>query len=49
MKSPYNLLFLALLTLASCQDILDKDPPGTLDANSFFQTADDAVQAVHAK
>ena len=48
MKSPCHLLFFAILTLASCQDILDKDPLGTLDVNSFFKTADDAVQAVNA-
>ncbi|MCF8245661.1 MAG: RagB/SusD family nutrient uptake outer membrane protein [Saprospiraceae bacterium] len=48
MKSPYHLLFIAVFTLASCQGILDKDPLGTLDVNSFFKTADDAVQAVNA-
>ena len=38
----------ATLLFAACQGILDKDPIATLDAGSFFQTADDAVQAVNA-
>ena len=48
MKPPYYLLFFALITFASCQGILDKDPLGTLDAGSFFQTSSDAVQAINA-
>ncbi|MEK7258006.1 MAG: RagB/SusD family nutrient uptake outer membrane protein [Bacteroidota bacterium] len=44
----YHLLFIAVLTLASCENILDKDPLGTLDAGSFFQTAADAEQAINA-
>lgn len=47
MKSFY-LLIVSFFALASCQGILDKDPLGTLDVNSFFKTADDAVQAVNA-
>lgn len=43
----YTTLF-AVLFLASCQGILDKEPLGILDAGSFFQTADDAVQATNA-
>lgn len=43
-----SLVVLALLSLVSCQGILEKDPLGTLDAGSFFQTADDAIQAVNA-
>ncbi|NUN99394.1 MAG: RagB/SusD family nutrient uptake outer membrane protein [Saprospiraceae bacterium] len=39
---------LGLLALASCQGILDKEPLGILDAGSFFQTSEDAVQAVNA-
>ncbi len=34
--------------LASCSDILNKQPLGILDSGSYFQTADDAVQAVNA-
>lgn len=37
-----------LFSLASCQGILEKDPLGTLDAGSFFQTANDAEQAINA-
>ncbi len=40
-------LFL-LLALASCQNILEKEPLGTLDAGSFFKTPDDAVQAINS-
>jgi starch-binding outer membrane protein, SusD/RagB family len=41
-------VFLALISLCACQGILDKDPLGTLDAGSFFQTANDAEQAINA-
>ncbi|MFZ4428020.1 MAG: RagB/SusD family nutrient uptake outer membrane protein [Saprospiraceae bacterium] len=34
--------------LFSCQGILEKDPIATLDAGSFFQTEQDAVQAINA-
>lgn len=37
-----------LLCAYSCQGILEKEPLGVLDAGSFFQTADDAQQAVNA-
>ena len=47
MKTSIYLIIIGI-TLASCQGILDKDPLGTLDAGSFFKTADDAVQAVNA-
>ncbi len=40
-------LFL-LLALASCTGILDKEPIATLDADSFFKTEADAVQALNA-
>lgn len=40
--------FLLLLSLVSCQGILDKDPIATLDSGSFFQTEADAVQALNA-
>ncbi|MEO6132671.1 MAG: RagB/SusD family nutrient uptake outer membrane protein, partial [Saprospiraceae bacterium] len=32
----------------SCTDLLDKEPLGRLDADAFFKTADDAIQAVNA-
>lgn len=38
------LIFLAL----GCTDILDKDPIAIFDAGSYFQTEDDAVQAINA-
>lgn len=41
-------VFIAIISLFSCQGILDKDPLGTLDAGSFFQTANDAEQAINA-
>lgn len=44
---PY-LYTLFLLTFASCAGILDKEPIATFDAGSFFQTEDDAVQAMNA-
>ncbi len=47
MKSMRYIILLAF-GLGSCQGILDKDPLGTLDAGSFFQTADDAIQALNA-
>lgn len=46
MKSLKYLLF--LLPLAACTGILDKEPIATLDAGSYFQTEDDAVQAMNA-
>lgn len=42
----YHLLI--VLFLASCTGILDKEPIATLDAGSFFQTEDDAEQALNA-
>ncbi len=47
MKSSFYIILL-LLALTSCQDILDKEPLGILDAGSFFQTSEDAVQALNA-
>lgn len=46
MKSIYVIII--FLFLASCQDILDKEPIATLDAGSFFKTEADAVQAINA-
>ncbi len=48
MKSKFHLFFFSLLTLFSCEGILDKEPLGILDAGSFLQTAEDAVQTINA-
>jgi len=48
MKSTSYFLLVSFLTLFSCGNILDIDPIGILDAGSFFQTSDDAVQAINA-
>ncbi len=48
MKSQTYLLLISLLSLLSCEGILDKDPLGTLDVGSFLQTSDDAIQAINA-
>ncbi len=48
MKPPYQLFFFAILAFTSCQGILDKEPIATLDAGSYFQSAEDAVQALNA-
>ena len=47
-KSIRYVTLAAAILFASCSSILDKEPIATLDAGSFFQTADDAVQAVNA-
>jgi starch-binding outer membrane protein, SusD/RagB family len=39
---------IAIVGLLSCGDILDKEPIATLDAGSFFQTYEDAIQATNA-
>jgi len=36
------------LWCASCTDLLDKEPLGRLDADSYFKTSGDAIQAVNA-
>ena len=46
MKSIKYLLL--LLVLASCQGILDKEPIAILDAGSYFQSEEDAIQAINA-
>lgn len=48
MKIFRHILFAQALLLASCTGILDKEPIATLDAGSFFQTEDDAIQALNA-
>lgn len=39
---------IGILGILSCGDILDKEPIATLDAGSFFQTYEDAIQATNA-
>lgn len=48
MKILHNILLINILLLCSCEGILDKEPIATLDAGSFFQTEDDAEQALNA-
>ena len=43
-----SIVLLLIISFISCQDVLDKDPLGILDAGSFFKTADDAEQALNA-
>ncbi len=38
---------LTLLTIFSCSGLLDKEPLGRLDADTYFRTKDDAIQAVN--
>lgn len=47
MKNFFKYLLLPLV-LSSCQGILDKEPIAILDAGSFFQSEDDAIQAINA-
>ncbi|MFM8486928.1 MAG: RagB/SusD family nutrient uptake outer membrane protein, partial [Bacteroidota bacterium] len=42
------ILAFPVFLLSACTDILNKQPLGILDSGSYFQTADDAVQAVNA-
>ncbi len=44
----YTLLFISLIWCSACGDLLDKEPLGRLDADTFFKTAQDAIQAVNA-
>ena len=48
MKQIAFIFFVACLAFASCTGILDKEPIATLDAGSYFQTENDAVQALNA-
>lgn len=48
MKFTAYILVLSSLLAVSCEGILDKEPIATLDAGSFFQTENDAVQALNA-
>jgi hypothetical protein len=49
MKSAIRLtIILVFFQLLSCEGILDKEPIAILDAGSFFQTENDAVQSINA-
>jgi len=48
MKQLNYILLFTCFALASCEDILDKEPLGRLDADSFFQNENDAIQATNA-
>lgn len=48
MKNIVKLFIISALAFTSCKDILDKEPIATYDAGSYFQTEDDAVQALNA-
>lgn len=48
MNSIKYISLLLAFAFTSCEGILDKEPIGILDAGSFFQTEDDAIQAVNA-
>jgi len=48
MKNIAKLFIISALAFTSCQGILDKEPIATYDAGSYFQTEDDAVQALNA-
>ncbi len=43
-----SFILVACLWCAACNGLLDRDPLGRLDADTFFKTADDAIQAVNA-
>lgn len=49
MKSAMRLtIILVFFQLLSCEGILDKEPIAILDAGSFFQTENDAIQTINA-
>ncbi len=48
MKQINYILLLFSLAFTACEGILDKEPLGRLDADSYFQTSDDAIKAVNA-
>jgi len=49
MKSAMRLtIILVFFQILSCEGILDKEPIAILDAGSFFQTENDAVQSINA-
>ena len=47
-KYPKYLILLFMFTGFACEDILEKEPIGRLDANTYFKTASNAIQAVNA-
>ncbi len=50
MKQYINRLFILIIFFwcSACNDLLDREPLGRLDADAFFKTANDAIQAVNA-
>lgn len=47
-SSLIRLILAGALLLAGCEGLLDKEPIATLDAGSFFQTEEDAQQALNS-
>ena len=43
-----SFILIGCLWCVACNGLLDRDPLGRLDADAFFKTADDAIQAVNA-
>ena len=43
-----SFILISCLWCVACNGLLDRDPLGRLDADAFFKTADDAIQAVNA-
>ena len=43
----YLVAVLSLLITSACNGLLDKEPLGRLDADTYFRTKDDAIQAVN--
>ncbi|HZV67966.1 MAG TPA: RagB/SusD family nutrient uptake outer membrane protein [Saprospiraceae bacterium] len=43
-----SILLAIVFWCSSCTDLLDKEPLGRLDADSYFKTANDAIQAVNS-
>jgi len=46
-RHTYLFAALSLLITCSCNGLLDKEPLGRLDADTYFRTKDDALQAVN--
>jgi len=46
--SKYILIIVAVISLDSCSKILDNEPIGVLNSESFFKTSNDAVQGINA-
>lgn len=43
-----SIIIIGCIWCTACNGLLDRDPLGRLDADAFFRTANDAVQAVNA-